>query len=149
MIRAVMGCVASPTNDRITKFFFARRRRHTRCALVTGVQTCALPIYRRSVLKDRQMDIRPIRNDDDHRAAVDEIRALWSAEAGSADEDRLDVLATLVDEYERKRWPVAKLDPEIGRAYVWTPVTNAHLVCRYLLERNTRLRQLTHIYAHQ
>src|SRR3546814_8123927 len=25
-------------------FFFASRRRHTRCALVTGVQTCALPI---------------------------------------------------------------------------------------------------------
>src|SRR3546814_7489370 len=27
-------------------FFFASRRRHTRCALVTGVQTCALPIWR-------------------------------------------------------------------------------------------------------
>src|SRR3546814_7706511 len=27
-------------------FFFSSRRRHTRCALVTGVQTCALPIYR-------------------------------------------------------------------------------------------------------
>src|SRR3546814_1564173 len=26
-------------------FFFASRRRHTRCALVTGVQTCALPIF--------------------------------------------------------------------------------------------------------
>src|SRR3546814_15395176 len=26
--------------------FFSSRRRHTRCALVTGVQTCALPIYR-------------------------------------------------------------------------------------------------------
>src|SRR3546814_8906438 len=26
--------------------FFASRRRHTRCALVTGVQTCALPISR-------------------------------------------------------------------------------------------------------
>src|SRR3546814_11878242 len=26
-------------------FFFTSRRRHTRCALVTGVQTCALPIY--------------------------------------------------------------------------------------------------------
>src|SRR3546814_7736393 len=25
-------------------FFFSSRRRHTRCALVTGVQTCALPI---------------------------------------------------------------------------------------------------------
>src|SRR3546814_2602017 len=28
-------------------FFFSSRRRHTRCALVTGVQTCALPIYPR------------------------------------------------------------------------------------------------------
>src|SRR3546814_7908183 len=27
-------------------FFFSSRRRHTRCALVTGVQTCALPIFR-------------------------------------------------------------------------------------------------------
>src|SRR3546814_5980106 len=26
-------------------FFFSSRRRHTRCAVVTGVQTCALPIY--------------------------------------------------------------------------------------------------------
>src|SRR3546814_8133477 len=31
-------------------FFFSSRRRHTRCALVTGVQTCALPI---SALLDR------------------------------------------------------------------------------------------------
>src|SRR3546814_2970801 len=30
----------------LTIFFFSSRRRHTRCALVTGVQTCALPIYR-------------------------------------------------------------------------------------------------------
>src|SRR3546814_6535502 len=29
-------------------FFFSSRRRHTRCALVTGVQTCALPICRRA-----------------------------------------------------------------------------------------------------
>src|SRR3546814_3369972 len=28
-------------------FLFSSRRRHTRCALVTGVQTCALPIYDR------------------------------------------------------------------------------------------------------
>src|SRR3546814_20935916 len=28
-------------------FFFSSRRRHTRCALVTGVQTCALPISKR------------------------------------------------------------------------------------------------------
>src|SRR3546814_9511140 len=30
-------------------FFFSSRRRHTRCALVTGVQTCALPIYGRLI----------------------------------------------------------------------------------------------------
>src|SRR3546814_6945906 len=30
-------------------FFFSSRRRHTRCALVTGVQTCALPIYARAL----------------------------------------------------------------------------------------------------
>src|SRR3546814_9252905 len=29
-----------------SSFFFSSRRRHTRCALVTGVQTCALPIYK-------------------------------------------------------------------------------------------------------
>src|SRR3546814_14178934 len=32
--------------------FFSSRRRHTRCALVTGVQTCALPIY---LLKQRDV----------------------------------------------------------------------------------------------
>src|SRR3546814_13757393 len=30
-------------------FFVSSRRRHTRCALVTGVQTCALPIYQCSI----------------------------------------------------------------------------------------------------
>src|SRR3546814_12865300 len=33
-------------------FFFSSRRRHTRCALVTGVQTCALPISRPGVGPD-------------------------------------------------------------------------------------------------
>src|SRR3546814_9725875 len=31
---------------RVVFFFFSSRRRHTSCALVTGVQTCALPIFR-------------------------------------------------------------------------------------------------------
>src|SRR3546814_5317692 len=30
-------------------FFFSSRRRHTRCALVTGVQTCALPIFKEAM----------------------------------------------------------------------------------------------------
>src|SRR3546814_12973986 len=34
-------------------FFFSSRRRHTRCALVTGVQTCALPISSTACRRDR------------------------------------------------------------------------------------------------
>src|SRR3546814_3367821 len=37
-------------------FFFSSRRRHTRCALVTGVQTCALPISLLTIgLNDRRV----------------------------------------------------------------------------------------------
>src|SRR3546814_4469984 len=38
--RIVVGPVMADT------LFFSSRRRHTRCALVTGVQTCALPIFK-------------------------------------------------------------------------------------------------------
>src|SRR3546814_5193435 len=35
----------------LSDFFFSSRRRHTRCALVTGVQTCALPILAPSAVE--------------------------------------------------------------------------------------------------
>src|SRR3546814_17197444 len=35
-----------PNRQYLALCFFSSRRRHTSCALVTGVQTCALPIYR-------------------------------------------------------------------------------------------------------
>src|SRR3546814_6382312 len=35
----------------LLSFFFSSRRRHTRCALVTGVQTCALPICKSAYLE--------------------------------------------------------------------------------------------------
>src|SRR3546814_18420262 len=38
-------------------FFFTSRRRHTRCALVTGVQTCALPIYPRGTHMRHDIDL--------------------------------------------------------------------------------------------
>src|SRR3546814_14185210 len=44
-------------------FFFSSRRRHTRCALVTGVQTCALPILpcapRPRAIRNRSCSISP------------------------------------------------------------------------------------------
>jgi HTH-type transcriptional regulator/antitoxin HigA len=52
------------------------------------------------------MDIRPIRTDEDHRAALAEINRLWDAPEGTPEEDMLDVLATLVEIYEERRWPL-------------------------------------------
>ena len=52
------------------------------------------------------MEIRPIRTDEDHRAALAEIEACWGAAEGTEEGDRLDVLLTLVDAYEEKRWPI-------------------------------------------
>ena len=57
------------------------------------------------------MHIRPIRTDEDHEAALREIETLWGAEEGTDAGDRLDVLATLVETYESRRWPIEPLDP--------------------------------------
>src|SRR3546814_7083639 len=46
-------------------FFFSSRRRHTRCALVTGVQTCALPICSRSLSAQARRMTAPIMRDVD------------------------------------------------------------------------------------
>ena len=57
------------------------------------------------------MNIKPIKTDADHEAALREIEGLWGAAEGTAEGDRLDVLATLVEAYEEKRWPLEEMDP--------------------------------------
>jgi len=52
------------------------------------------------------MDVRPIRTDADHRQALELIEALWDAEAGSPEADRLEVLAILVEDYENRRFSI-------------------------------------------
>jgi HTH-type transcriptional regulator / antitoxin HigA len=52
------------------------------------------------------LEIRPIRTDEDHRAALAEIEACWGAPEGSEEGDKLEVLVALVELYEAKRWPV-------------------------------------------
>jgi HTH-type transcriptional regulator / antitoxin HigA len=52
------------------------------------------------------MDIRPIRTEKDHRAALAEIEACWGAPEGTEEGDRLAVLLALVDIYEARRWPI-------------------------------------------
>jgi HTH-type transcriptional regulator/antitoxin HigA len=52
------------------------------------------------------MQIRPIRTDKDHRAALAEIEKLWGASGGTSEGDKLDILVTLVETYEERRWPL-------------------------------------------
>jgi HTH-type transcriptional regulator / antitoxin HigA len=56
-------------------------------------------------------EIKPIRTKRDYEAALREIERLWGAKAGTAEGDRLDVLATLVDAYEAEHYPMDPPDP--------------------------------------
>jgi HTH-type transcriptional regulator/antitoxin HigA len=57
------------------------------------------------------MDISPIRTNADYRAAMARIDDLMDAEHGSREGDELDVLATLVEVYEQKYFPIESPDP--------------------------------------
>jgi len=57
------------------------------------------------------MKIRPIRTDEDHAAALRRIDRLMDSEPGSPEGDELDVLATLVEAYEDRHFPIDDPDP--------------------------------------
>ena len=57
------------------------------------------------------MEIKPIRTKADYRATLKEVDTLMKAEAGTSEGERLDVLATLVEAYERKHFPMDLPDP--------------------------------------
>lgn len=56
-------------------------------------------------------EIKPIRDEKDYDAALAEVERLWGAKSGTPRGDRLDVLATLIDVFEGKRYPVDPPDP--------------------------------------
>src|SRR3546814_8753554 len=72
-------------------FFFSSRRRHTRCALVTGVQTCALPILTAQQRRDAR-DQRDMRGEQDPALPRDRqagaIAVAFGAEPGALVEER-------------------------------------------------------------
>ena len=57
------------------------------------------------------MDIKPIKTDADYRAALKEIETLMMAESDTPEGEKLDVLVTLVEAYERKHYPLDLPDP--------------------------------------
>ena len=57
------------------------------------------------------MEIKPVKTKADYRAALKEIETLMSARAGSSEGERLDVLVTLVEAYEKKHYRFDLPDP--------------------------------------
>ena len=57
------------------------------------------------------MEIRPIRTKTDYRLALKSIESLMSARRDTSAGERLDVLVTLVEAYERKHYPLDAPDP--------------------------------------
>ena len=57
------------------------------------------------------MDIKPIKTDADYRTALKEIEILMMADPDTPEGEKLDVLVTLVEAYERKHYPLDLPDP--------------------------------------
>jgi len=52
------------------------------------------------------VDIKPIKTKADHKAALKAVESLMTAKASTPEGDRLDVLVTLIEAYERQRFPM-------------------------------------------
>lgn len=57
------------------------------------------------------MNIKPIKTEADYDAALSRIDMLMDAEMGTPEGDELDVLATLIEAYEAKQYPISPPDP--------------------------------------
>src|SRR3546814_8772441 len=115
---------------------FSSRRRHTRCALVTGVQTCALPIYLTDKLAQQKKDqfisteLFVLAATEDMGAvgealratgarkelldkAIDAVRGGTKVDSANAEENRQALEKYTIDLTARAQ--AGKLDPVIGR----------------------------------
>ena len=64
------------------------------------------------------MEIRPIHDEPSYQAALAEAEALWDAADGSPEADRLEVLALLIEAYEKTHYPIKAPDPVAFLEYV-------------------------------
>ncbi len=64
------------------------------------------------------MELKPIRTEAEHAEALADIERLWDAPEGSPEADRLEVLAMLVEAYEKAHFPIEAPDPVAFLEYV-------------------------------
>lgn len=74
------------------------------------------------------MNLRPIKTEDDYKAALGEIEGLFQAEPETPEGDRLDILTLLVEAYEEQHHPIPPPDPLAALEY--------HLESRGLTRRD-------------
>lgn len=55
-------------------------------------------------------ETKPIRNEADYETALAEVERLWGAKSGTPRSDRLDVLATLIEAYEERQYPMNPIE---------------------------------------
>ena len=74
------------------------------------------------------MDIAPIKTRRDYRNALKRIEGLMNAKRGSAEGDRLDVLVTLVEAWERQHYPLGFPDPIEAINTIWTKTDSSRAI---------------------
>ena len=57
------------------------------------------------------MNISPIKTETDYRTALKRLETIFDAPIGSADSDEADLLGLMIDEYEKKHYPIEAPDP--------------------------------------
>lgn len=57
------------------------------------------------------MNVKPVHSETDYQSALAEIEALWSAADGTPEEEQLEVLSMLVEDYEKKHFSIESPDP--------------------------------------
>ena len=57
------------------------------------------------------MEIKPIKTESDYIRALKRLEIIFHAEIGTAESDEADILGLLIDEYEKKQYPIEAPDP--------------------------------------
>lgn len=57
------------------------------------------------------MDIKPIRTETDYQQALERLEVIFDAKIGTLESDEADILGLLIDEFEKKHYPIEAPDP--------------------------------------
>lgn len=90
--------------------------------------------------------IRPVRTEEDYEAALEEIESLLSAEEGTPEYDRLDIISTLVEAYEEEHYPAEEPHPiEAIKYFIESRGLSRTEFCEMIGMNNNRLSEILNL----